>query len=137
MKPSSIESSQQNSSRLLEKVDAQQKNYRYTMIEIQNIQKIGKGSLLALCDVHIIPWKMTLHEVKIFEKGANRWISLPAREYVNPMGEKKYIDLISFDNEATKNRFKDQIMPAIDKFLLDNPEMKPEDIIKESDEVPF
>ena len=41
------------------------------MIEVQNINAVNKGSLLATCDVHIVPWKLTFHEVKIFEKGAS------------------------------------------------------------------
>ena len=107
------------------------------MIEVENINAVNKGSLLAICDVHIIPWKMRLHEVKVFQKGANRWIGMPAKEYTNDMGEKKYTDLITFDNEAVKNRFRNQIMGAIDKYLVSNPDMKPEDVVKEGDEMPF
>ncbi len=80
---------------------------------------------------------MTLHEIKIFEKGANRWIGMPAREFTNDMGEKKYMDLVTFDSDAVKNRFRNQIMGAIDKYLEGNPDMKPEDVVKEDDEFPF
>lgn len=107
------------------------------MIEVQNINAINKGSLLAICDVHIKPWKLTLHEVKVFEKGANRWIGMPAKEFVNDLGEKKYTDLVTFDNESVKTRFRSQIMGAIDKFLEGNPDMKPEDVIKDTTEIPF
>jgi hypothetical protein len=107
------------------------------MIEVQNINKIEKGSLLASCDVHIVPWQITFCEVKIFAKGSNRWITLPSREFTAPTGEKKYIELIHFDNEGVKNRFRNQIMGAIDKFLLANPDMKAEEAIKADDEVPF
>lgn len=107
------------------------------MLEVKNIQPINKGSMLAKCDVHIKPWRMTLCEVKIFEKGAARWIGLPSREFINDMGEKKYIELIHFDNDGVKNSFRNQIMGAIDKFLAENPDMKPEDVIKEDDGVPF
>ena len=107
------------------------------MIEVQNINPIQKGSLLATCDVHIKPWHMTLHEVKIFEKGANRWIGMPAKEFTTPEGEKKYTDLVTFDNENVKNRFRSQVMGAIDKFLEANPEMTPEDVVKETDDLPF
>lgn len=107
------------------------------MIEVLNIQAINKGNLLASCDVHIIPWKITLNEVKIFEKGTNRWLGLPSREHVNAAGEKKFIELVSFDTEGIKNRFRSQIMGAIDKFLAENPEMKPEDVIKLDDGLPF
>ena len=107
------------------------------MLEVQNINPIQKGTLLATCDVHIIPWKMTLHEIKVFEKGTNRWLGMPSKEFTSDTGEKKYTDLVTFDNEGVKNRFRSQIMGAIDKFLAENPEMKPEDIIKPDDEIPF
>ena len=107
------------------------------MLEVLNINAVQKGSLLATCDVHIIPWKMSLHEIKIFEKGANRWIGLPAKEFTGDAGEKKYTDLITFDNDSVKNRFRNQIMGAIDKYLAINPDMNPEDAIKEDDTLPF
>ena len=107
------------------------------MLEVQNINAVQKGSLLATCDVHIIPWQMTLHEVKIFEKGANRWLGMPSKEFTNDQGEKKYTELMTFDTDHVKNRFRNQIMGAIDKYLQENPEMKPEDVIKEDDELPF
>ena len=107
------------------------------MLEVQNINPINKGTLLATCDVHIVPWKLTLHEVKVFVKGAQRWIGMPSKEFINDMGEKKYTDLISFDNDAVKNRFRSQIMGAIDRFMAENPDMKLEDVIKEDDIIPF
>lgn len=107
------------------------------MIEVTNINPIQKGALLASCDVHIKPWKLTLIDVKIFEKGANRWITLPAQEITTSAGEKKYKEMILFDNDSIKNKFRSQIMGAIDKFLQGNPEMKTEDVIIDSDDLPF
>ncbi len=106
------------------------------MLEIKNINPINKGSLLATCDVHIKPWRLTLIDVKIFQKGANRWITLPSREFTNEAGEKKYQEMIHFDNDGIKTRFRDQIMHAIDAFMVSNPDLKPEDVIKE-EELPF
>lgn len=107
------------------------------MIEILNVNAVNKGALLATCDVRIVPWKMTLKDVKIFEKGANKWISMPSKEFINEMAEKKYIELISFDNEAIKTRFRDQIMEAIDAYMMKNPDLKTEDVIKDTEELPF
>lgn len=106
------------------------------MIEVRNVEAIRKGSLLALCDVYIAPWKLTLKEVKIFQKGANRWLGLPSKEYVLPDGSKKFVELIEFDSETIKNRFRSEIMPAIDKFLETNPDLTPDDVIK-NEELPF
>lgn len=107
------------------------------MIQVYNINAVDKGSLKATCDVYIEPWDMELSEVKIFEKGANRWLGMPAREFTNNIGEKKYVELITFKKEATKNRFRSQIMGAVDKYLSENPNMVPEDVIKEDAECPF
>ncbi len=107
------------------------------MIEVKNINPINKGSLLATCEVRIVPWQLTLHDVKIFEKGANRWLGMPSKEFVTETGEKKYTDLISFDSDAVKNRFRAQIMGAVDKFIAENPDLTPEDAIKADDTIPF
>ncbi len=107
------------------------------MLQVKNINPVGKGNLVATCDVRIAPWKTTLKEVKIFEKGANRWLGLPSKEFINKDGEKKYVELVEFDDDNTRNRFKAQIMGAVDKFLAENPDMKPEDVIKEDEDLPF
>ena len=108
------------------------------VIEVQNIKRLDKGSLLAVCNVRIVPWKTTFRDVKIFQKGANRWIALPSREIVNPTtNEKYYFEMITFDTEEIKNRFRDQITAAIDEFLEKNSDMKPEDVIKFDDDLPF
>lgn len=107
------------------------------MIEVLNINPIQKGNLLATCDVHIKPWKLTMIEVKIFEKGANRWINLPSKEFTTETGEKKYTEMLVFDTEVIKNRFRAQILKAVDEYLAGNPEMKFEDVIKQEEELPF
>lgn len=106
------------------------------MIEVQNIKAINKGVLLATCDVHIVPWKLTMHEVKIFQKGNNRWIGMPSKDETDNTGQKKYTELLTFDNEGVKNRFRAQIMGAIDKYLASNPTMEPEPVITQ-EELPF
>ena len=107
------------------------------MIEISNIIAIRKGSLLATCDVYIAPWDMEINEVKILEKGANRWLSMPAKETVGSNGERKYTDIINFRKESTRARFRAQVSVAVDAFLEQNPDMEPEALIKEDEPIPF
>lgn len=107
------------------------------MIEVNNIQPVNKGSLLAICDVRIVPWKLTLKEVKIFQKGASTFLSLPTRDFLNDAGEKKYIELMEFDNDTIKNKFKNQILVFVNKYLEENPNLEVEDVIKEDDSIPF
>jgi len=107
------------------------------MIEIINIKAIRKGMLLGTCDVYIAPWDMEIMDVKIFEKGSNRWIGMPSKEIPNGDFEKKYVELIKFRKSATSNRFKEQILNAVKKELTANPNMEPIDAIKELGDFPF
>lgn len=107
------------------------------MIEVSNVFPIGKGSLLCVCDVKIVPWKLILKEVKVFEKGANRWVSLPCKEVEQSDGTKKYVELIDFESSMVRRRFVDQLRDAVSLFLDDNPDLQPEDAIKADAECPF
>ena len=107
------------------------------LIEVLNIEKIEKGTLLAQCDVRIVPWKMTLIGVKIFEKGANRWVNLPSSKEVLADNTVKYTELVAFDSDFIKRKFRDQVMAAIDKHIAENPEMKSEPVITDGGDLPF
>lgn len=106
------------------------------MIEVLNIHAINKGNVLATCDVRIIPWQLTFCEVVIFQKGSSRWIALPSKTFQGDLGEIKYKEMIKFDSDAVKNRFRSQIMGAIDKYLEENPTMEAPPVIKQA-ELPF
>jgi hypothetical protein len=105
-------------------------------IQILNIERVEKNNLLATCDVLITPWRMTLHSVTIFQKGTQRWIGMPSRKWEKD-GEEKYQELVSFTDEGMKKRFRAQIMAAVDKFLLGNPNMEPEPAVRDDEEIPF
>lgn len=66
----------------------------------------------------------------------NRWISLPREKYESA-GETKYTDLLEFTDNGAKQRFRDQIMAAIDDYIMKNGDLSPEDVIKEDDMYPF
>lgn len=109
-----------------------------SMIEIFNVNPINKNGVLASCSVRIVPWKMTMHHITIIEQGQNRWINLPSRSFESKTGEKKYEELITFDDSTVKKRFRDQIMQHIDKLIMESGgELKAELAIKETDECPF
>lgn len=107
------------------------------MIEIKNVKPLRKGSLLAVCDVRIVPWQITIHDVKIFQKGINTWINLPSVEFTTKTGEVKHKDMVSFDNDDVLKRFRNQVMPYITSYLDKNPDLEPEPVITESAELPF
>lgn len=106
------------------------------MIDIINVKPINKGDILASLSVKIKPWKLTFHEIMVVQKGANRWVNLPSRKYESN-GETKYQKLMEFDDAATEKRFRDQVMSAVDAYIMKNGDLQPEDVIKEDDYCPF
>ncbi len=108
----------------------------FIMIEVFNINPINRGDLLASCSVHIIPWKLKIHKINIFQKGAKQWISLPREKY-EVSGETKYSDLLEFTDLGATKRFRDQIMDAVDSYIKKNGTLQPEDVIKPLDDFPF
>lgn len=106
------------------------------MIKVFNVYPVHKGDLLASCSVHIEPWKLKIHKVMVFQKGLNRWVSMPREKYESN-GETKYSDLLEFDDAAATKRFRDQIIAAIDEYIQKNGDLTPEDIIKANDPFPF
>jgi DNA-binding cell septation regulator SpoVG len=106
------------------------------MIDIISVNPLNKGDLLATVSVYIRPWKMKIHEIAVFQKGANRFISLPTRKW-EQNGETKYQKLLEFDDNAVEKRFRDQIMKAVDDYTERNGDLIPEDVIKEDEEFPF
>lgn len=107
------------------------------MIEIQNIDRIDKGSLLMKCDVYIKPWRLVLKEVKVFQKGVQRWIGMPSREVLGSDGIRKYHELIDFDSDSVKKRFREQILKKVQEVLETDPEVGIADPIQETEEMPF
>jgi len=106
------------------------------MIEISNVNPINKGDVLASVSVHIRPWKLKIHEVVVFQKGQNRWVSLPSRKY-EVHGETKYAKQMEFDDSSAEKRFRDQIMEAVDQYMEANNGLNAENVIKEDEPFPF
>lgn len=106
------------------------------MINVFNVNPINKGDILASCSVEITPWKIKIHKIVVFQKGSNRWISLPREKYESN-GETKYTDLLEFTDNGARQRFRDQIMFAIDDYIMKNGDLSPEDVIKEDEPFPF
>lgn len=107
------------------------------VIQISNVQAVQKNSLFATCDVYIRPLDLELCRVCIFQKGANRWLGMPSAKWEGKDGETKFEELVKFRSDATKKRFRDQVMQAIDKYLMQNPNLDPEPFVDEMSALPF
>jgi len=106
------------------------------MIDVFNVNAINKGDLLASCSVEIKPWKLKIHNIMVFQKGQNRWVSLPREKYES-QGETKFRDFLEFTDASALKRFRDQILSAVESYIDQNGSLEPEDVIKDGDDFPF
>ncbi len=106
------------------------------MIQVSNVRPINKGDLLATCSVHIVPWKLKINKVAVFQRGVNRWVAMPRDKYESN-GETKYDDIMEWDDDSTKRRFRDQVTASIDEYIKKNGDMVAEDVVKQEDQFPF
>jgi hypothetical protein len=68
-----------------------------------------------------LPSGMTIHNLTVHAKGEARWVGLPAREWTNGQGVKQYSRLIEFADRQTANKFRDQVLAALDTYLETQP----------------
>lgn len=61
-----------------------------------------------------LPSGLVIHDCMLHEKGDDRWISLPAREY-EQNGARKWAQIITFTDKAAEQRFRDQVLAALDR----------------------
>lgn len=103
------------------------------MYEIQNPRKINKGAFFGTFSVKEPDGRIT-RDLKLFQKGANSWVSFPAREYeVN--GEKRYFEYISYDTTEKVKSVKADILAAVELYLVTNPDFEEQKV--QIDQAPF
>jgi len=73
---------------------------------------VNKGSLLGFCDISVPQLGMDLFNIAIFQKGSQRWLSFPSKEYEKD-GEKKYMPYIRFKKKESMDNFTRQVLEAI------------------------
>jgi hypothetical protein len=66
-----------------------------------------------------MPSGLVFHDLMLHEKNAARWIAFPAREWVDALGKKQYARFIEFSNREASDRFRDQVLEALDKHLAE------------------
>jgi DNA-binding cell septation regulator SpoVG len=64
-----------------------------------------------------LPSGMVIHNLTVHEKNGSRWVGLPSREWTNNEGVKQYAVLIEFADRGTADRFRDNLLEALDQHL--------------------
>jgi hypothetical protein len=69
-----------------------------------------------------LPSGLIIHGLSLHEKGEMRWVGMPAREWVDNSGEKQFAKIIEFRDRATADRFRDEVLEALDCYLEEREE---------------
>jgi hypothetical protein len=79
-------------------------------------KSIAKGSLRGAFSIEL-GTGLIIKNCTVFESGGQRWISLPSRQYQKPDGRKGYSAYVDFKSKALKDKFQQQALAAVDRFL--------------------
>jgi hypothetical protein len=91
-------------------------NAGHQNIVISNWKLYTKGSLCGFFTA-TMPSGVIYHSLMLHQKNDSRWISFPAKEWVNERGEKQYSRFVEFIDRRAADRFRDQVLLALDEHL--------------------
>ena len=86
-------------------------------IEIRNWRPYQKKTLRGFFAA-VLPSGMILNDLMLHEKeDGTSWVAFPAREYVNQQNLKQYAPHVDFIDKHTRDRFQEQLVEALEKYL--------------------
>jgi DNA-binding cell septation regulator SpoVG len=91
-------------------------NAGYRSIVISGWKPLTKGTLCGFFSATLHS-SMVIHDMTLHEKNEARWVGMPAREWTDSKGGKQYAKLIEFANRRVADKFRDQILEALDAHL--------------------
>ena len=86
------------------------------MIECTKFKEYENGFLKGFADFYIDKWGVEINGCPVFEKDGREWINLPAKEYQNEAGEKKFASFMRFRDDELKKVFNENMLIALNKF---------------------
>ena len=88
--------------------------YKRLKMEILKFSKMDKGTLKGYFNLCVTRWNnFIINDMRLFEKGNQRWVNLPSRQY-EENGEKKYFPINSFKDQKDYEEFKAEVLKALD-----------------------
>jgi hypothetical protein len=62
-----------------------------------------------------LPSGLIIHDVALHERSGSRWISLPAREFIDKQGKKSFRPFLEFTDRGVAEVFREQALGALDR----------------------
>lgn len=103
-------------------------------IECLKFQSVNKGSFVGFADFYIPKTGLEIYGCQLFQKDGKRWINMPAREYTNDAGEKKFASYVRYRENTHKDMFNELALKAIDKKCA---EMQNKPASAAQEDIPF
>ena len=86
-------------------------------IQIADWKPLSKNTLKGVFSA-TMPSGMVFHSLMLHERDdGKRWIGLPAKEWTNEQGVKQFSRFIEFTDRRSADRFRDEVLAALDAFL--------------------
>jgi hypothetical protein len=85
-------------------------------IVISNWRPFEKNTLRGFFNA-TLPSRLVIQGLTLHHKGESRWVGMPAKEYVDKNGIKKYQPIIDFVSREDSDRFQVQVLAALDHHL--------------------
>jgi len=95
-------------------------------LTLKDLKKYESGALLGWASV-ILDGYMEIRKISVFEKDGRRWASPPSVPYEDKDGNKKYSNIIHFENKEDKQEFSDSVCALIEEPSKDNHIQEPPD----------
>ena len=109
------------------------------MIEIQNLEMMNKGSLIAKFNAKINRMGgLIIRECTLWEVNGRKWMNFPCRSYESE-GKKKYFPYLGYEDKGVEDKFKEKIMEAVLLCIKkqDSGMSKKEEIYDDVGDLPF
>ena len=85
-------------------------------IEVSNWRPLNKNTLCGVFDA-TLPSGLVFRGVMLHQREESRWINFPSREWTNNQGERQFVRIIEFADRAASDKFRDQVLLALDRYL--------------------
>lgn len=95
------------------------------MIECTRFKSYQKGHLQGFADLYIPKWGVEINGCSLYVKDGRRWLNLPAKEYENEQGEKKFAPFLRFKQKEHYGKFMEMAKKAVEEYCAHNVQPEP------------
>lgn len=94
-------------------------------IRVTEFKPVERNTLQGFCTIRIAEMRLTIHDIAVHQKGAERWCQLPSKPQLSrdgvalrdrQTGKILYATLLEFDSKAVRDAFNRAVIAALLDF---------------------